>query len=123
MLYETTQKCYTNNDFRSNFSSPFEAQLIQKSKSNNQHYKWPTLFFRIVSFDYWNRKDKESYGLMKIPKKPGRYTFQINTWSFINSNPFEQLQQFFLGNSGYFKNITNFKNVSFKYFVCLISLA
>jgi hypothetical protein len=103
-FYGTTQKCFLNNNDFAFFSTPFETQL----KYENQNIfmdKWPLLYLKVLSFDYWNRSIAESYGFVELPKKIGRYSLTIKTWKLYSNNPLNKMRHFFLGSLPQHENI------------------
>src|SRR5882724_11278350 len=52
-FYGTTQKCWTNSNDISFFSTPFQIKI--KCNSINSIDFRPILYIKVLSFDYWNR--------------------------------------------------------------------
>ena len=77
-----------------------------KSKNTNDLLDLgPTLYLKVLSFDYRNRLISESYGLVEIPIRRGRHSLVVNTWKPFIDNRLERMKQFFIGCA---PNIHNF---------------
>ena len=95
-FYGTTQKCWTNDSDISLFSTPLE--IVIKWKNSNDWLDFgPTLYLKVLSFDYRNRLISESYGLVEIPVRSGRHSLTVNTWKPFIDNRLERMKQLFIG--------------------------
>lgn len=107
LFYGVTNKCYTNKHDFACFSSLFEIQL--QCDFNIWHdifiNKWPILYLKVLSIDYWNRLISESYGYVEVPKKPGRYSISVTTWKSHSTHIVDKLKNFFIGYSSRMENI------------------
>ncbi|CAG2162093.1 unnamed protein product [Oppiella nova] len=95
-FYGMTHKCCANGNDVSLFSTPFQIQ-IKLNETNVLEDLRPILYFKVLSFDYWNRLISESYGFAELPVRPGRHSLVINTWKPYADNRLDKMRQYFTG--------------------------
>ena len=74
------------------------------------------MYFEVNSLDYWDRHRIEGYGYLILPRNPGSYKLNIETWR-PHGTFYEELSRYFIGGGPllpdkklvYIKNINELK--------------
>lgn len=90
--------CETNGDgnYVHNFSLPFELELLGHDAISEN--STPKLLLQINSIDSYGRHRIQGYAFVKVPSKPGFYTFTLPCYKPIEDN-YMKIFSFFLGGS------------------------
>ncbi|KAJ3048752.1 Pleiotropic negative transcriptional regulator, partial [Rhizophlyctis rosea] len=67
--------------------------------------EWPRLYFQVNSVDYWDRHTVEGYGYIDMPRTPGCYSFDVQTWRPFGTFK-SRLESFFIGGSPELEDVT-----------------
>ncbi|CAH8450126.1 unnamed protein product [Heterobilharzia americana] len=84
------------------FSQPIEFDLIYRSEINmdmthGSFSIWPTLYFEILSLDFWTRSRTEGYGYTELPRVAGTHSIGVSCWRPVGESVVEDLRRFFTG--------------------------
>ncbi|KAK4472669.1 hypothetical protein MN116_003900 [Schistosoma mekongi] len=86
----------------STFSHPIEFDLTYKPEINIDLTRgstsvWPTLYFEILSLDFWTRSRTEGYGFIELPHIAGTHSVSVSCWRPVGDSVVEDLRRFFTG--------------------------
>lgn len=101
-LFGITHRCYTNGNDIAHFSAPFDFGINCKNCpewSEEFIGDWPVLHVQVLSVDFWDREKIESYGSVELPRKAGRHSLAVKTWSILSDSIIDRLRCFFVGSS------------------------
>ncbi|KAG5284595.1 hypothetical protein AALO_G00028410 [Alosa alosa] len=103
-LSGVTQTCQTRTLGKDNvafFSYPFSFETFFRKENENEDSqpKWPVLYFKVLSLDYWQRYRTEGYGYLVIPSAPGYHSMTCQTWRPLQNGTVAELRRFFIGGS------------------------
>ncbi|KAJ0061440.1 hypothetical protein NL108_000877 [Boleophthalmus pectinirostris] len=61
--------------------------------------QWPVLYFKVLSWDFWDRHRTEGYGYLLFPAVPGKHRVICHTWRPLQTGTASALRRFFIGGS------------------------
>uniref|UniRef100_W5KIU0 MKS transition zone complex subunit 1 n=1 Tax=Astyanax mexicanus TaxID=7994 RepID=W5KIU0_ASTMX len=101
-LSGVTQTCRTRTLGKDNvafFSYPFsfESFFRKEDESEDSLPKWPVLYFKVLSLDFWQRYRTEGYGYLVVPSSPGYHRVTCHTWRPLQTGTVAELRRFFIG--------------------------
>ncbi|XP_076337547.1 tectonic-like complex member MKS1 isoform X2 [Tachypleus tridentatus] len=84
------------------FSHPFSFELEYKMKTiqacpDNSLPRWPTLFFKVVSYSTWGHYQIQGYGYIILPVIPGSQVLKLQTWRPLPISLVDKLRTYFIG--------------------------
>nr|CAH8829354.1 unnamed protein product [Trichobilharzia regenti] len=84
------------------FCQPIEFDLTYRSEINidltqGSYSTWPTLYFEILSLDFWTRSRTEGYGFIELPRVSGTHSISVSCWRPVGDSVVEDLRRFFTG--------------------------
>ncbi|CAH8449249.1 unnamed protein product [Schistosoma turkestanicum] len=84
------------------FSHPIEFDLTYKPEISIGLTKgsvsiWPTLYFEVMSLDFWTRSRTEGYGFTELPRIAGTHSIGVSCWRPVGDSVVEELRRFFTG--------------------------
>lgn len=82
------------------FGFPFHLDML-----TTRLHPSPTIYFQVVSRDFWNRYRTEGYGYMSAPKNPTIKLFQVNTWK-PRGTMRNDLRSYFVGGAQELSDVT-----------------
>uniref|UniRef100_A0AAY4EF38 Meckel syndrome type 1 protein n=1 Tax=Denticeps clupeoides TaxID=299321 RepID=A0AAY4EF38_9TELE len=103
-LSGVTQTCRTRTLGKDNvafFCYPFSFESFFQSEDESEESlpRWPVLYFKVLSLDYWQRYRTEGYGYLVIPSAHGCHRMTCQTWRPVQNGTVAELRRFFIGGS------------------------
>uniref|UniRef100_A0A8B9LCI2 MKS transition zone complex subunit 1 n=1 Tax=Astyanax mexicanus TaxID=7994 RepID=A0A8B9LCI2_ASTMX len=111
-LSGVTQTCRTRTLGKDNvafFSYPFsfESFFRKEDESEDSLPKWPVLYFKVLSLDFWQRYRTEGYGYLVVPSSPGYHRVTCHTWRPLQTGTVAELRRFFIGGAPELEDISD----------------
>uniref|UniRef100_A0A3B1J557 MKS transition zone complex subunit 1 n=1 Tax=Astyanax mexicanus TaxID=7994 RepID=A0A3B1J557_ASTMX len=111
-LSGVTQTCRTRTLGKDNvafFSYPFsfESFFRKEDESADSLPKWPVLYFKVLSLDFWQRYRTEGYGYLVVPSTPGYHRVTCHTWRPLQTGTVAELRRFFIGGAPELEDISD----------------
>ncbi|XP_022542136.2 Meckel syndrome type 1 protein isoform X2 [Astyanax mexicanus] len=106
---QTCRTCTLGKDNVAFFSYPFsfESFFRKEDESEDSLPKWPVLYFKVLSLDFWQRYRTEGYGYLVVPSSPGYHRVTCHTWRPLQTGTVAELRRFFIGGAPELEDISD----------------